>query len=204
MAAPCDQLVDRRHVSLHPLVHAKPHIGSANSFGATCPTGRLAQKRPRKAKSRQLLIAEQKALRRHRGPQLRLISLRRSVRYRGHAPDQSRGNLPTKTKIVLALPSYNRQRLSVIRRGWCPLQTLCAGDRRGDPFRRRRSSPPVVECAGSIGGGSPSQAKQQQKKRLSCLRNPASAKASPAPPGARLGRVTPLKTLFYPGIIWAF
>src|ERR1700756_729751 len=33
----CDQLVDRRHVSLHPLVHAKPRIGSANSFGATCP-----------------------------------------------------------------------------------------------------------------------------------------------------------------------
>jgi len=49
-----------------------------------------------------------------------MISVCRSIRLRGHAPDQSRGNLPTKTKIVLALPSYNRQRLSVIRRGWCP------------------------------------------------------------------------------------
>jgi len=79
-----------------------------------------------KPKSRQLLIAEQKALRRHRGPQSRLISVGWSVRYRGHASDQSRGNLPTKTKIVLALPSYNRQRLSGIRRGWCPSQSQWA------------------------------------------------------------------------------
>jgi hypothetical protein len=28
-----------------------------------------------------------------------------------------------RTKIVLALPSYNRQRLSGIRRGWCPFQS---------------------------------------------------------------------------------
>src|ERR1700676_978313 len=52
-----------------------------------------------------------------------MISVCRSIRLRGHAPDQSRGNLPTKTKIVLALPSNNRQRLSVIRRGWCPPRT---------------------------------------------------------------------------------
>ena len=34
--------------------------------------------------------------------------------------NQSRENLLKRTKIVLALPSYNRQRLSGIRRGWCP------------------------------------------------------------------------------------
>src|SRR3984885_6389619 len=33
----CDQLVDRRHVSLHLLVHAKPGNGFANSFGRTGP-----------------------------------------------------------------------------------------------------------------------------------------------------------------------
>ena len=34
--------------------------------------------------------------------------------------NQSQENLLKRTKIVLALPSYNRQRLSGIRRGWCP------------------------------------------------------------------------------------
>src|SRR3984957_11775790 len=43
----CDQLVDRRHVSLHPLVHAEPHIGSANSFGTDGPA-----RPPRAAKTR--------------------------------------------------------------------------------------------------------------------------------------------------------
>jgi hypothetical protein len=36
--------------------------------------------------------------------------------------NQSQENLLERTKIVLALPSYNRQRLSGIRRGWCPSQ----------------------------------------------------------------------------------
>jgi len=35
-------------------------------------------------------------------------------------PINLEGNRPPKTKTVLALPSYDRQRLSVIRRGWCP------------------------------------------------------------------------------------
>ena len=128
-----------------------------------------------------------------------MISACQSVRYRGHAPDQSRGNLPTKTKIVLALPSYNRQRLSVIRRGWCPFRTLYPRDRRGGPFRRRRSSPPVVECAVSIGGGRPSQAKQQQKKRLCRLRNPASAKAPLPPPGGKPSWSNPCQNPILPG-----
>ncbi len=37
--------------------------------------------------------------------------------------NQSQENLLKRTKIVLALPSYNRQRLSGIRRGWCPSQS---------------------------------------------------------------------------------
>ena len=71
----CDQLVDRRHVSLHPLVRAITETVSRNSFGT-----REQEKSPillpyegsypRKAKSRQPPIAEQKALRRHRGPQV--------------------------------------------------------------------------------------------------------------------------------------
>jgi hypothetical protein len=36
---------------------------------------------------------------------------------------QSQENLLKRTKIVLALPSNNRQRLSGIRRGWCPPQS---------------------------------------------------------------------------------
>jgi hypothetical protein len=54
-----------------------------------------------------------------------------------------------RTKFVLALPSYKRQRLSNIGRGWCPSRFLgeCPWRWEGDPFRRWRSSPPVVECA---------------------------------------------------------
>src|SRR3954468_5616985 len=48
-----------------------------------------------------------------------------------------------RTKIVLALPSYNRQRLSGIRRGWCPWRPCCG--RTGVPFRLWLCSPPVVE-----------------------------------------------------------
>ena len=36
---------------------------------------------------------------------------------------QSQENLLERTKIVLAVPSYHRQRLSGIRRGWCPFQS---------------------------------------------------------------------------------
>jgi hypothetical protein len=36
---------------------------------------------------------------------------------------QSQENLLKRTKIVLAVPSYHRQRLSGIRRGWCPSQS---------------------------------------------------------------------------------
>ena len=38
--------------------------------------------------------------------------------------NQSRENLLKRTKIVLAVPSYHRQRLSGIRRGWCPSRSL--------------------------------------------------------------------------------
>src|SRR6266852_1259208 len=72
-ARTCDQLVDRRHVSLHPLVQAKPGNGFANSFRTTRPPVALRELNPRKAKSRQLLISERKALRRHRGPRSRPI-----------------------------------------------------------------------------------------------------------------------------------
>src|SRR6266550_7292796 len=68
-ARTCDQLVDRRHVSLHPLIRAEPVSAPQIVSGLPVPSGRIARKHPRKAKSRQLLIAERKALRRHRGPQ---------------------------------------------------------------------------------------------------------------------------------------
>jgi len=51
--------------------------------------------------------------------QLALVSRlpRSCIRY------QSQENLLKRTKIVLAVPSYHRQRLSGIRRGWCPSQS---------------------------------------------------------------------------------
>ena len=38
--------------------------------------------------------------------------------------NQSQENLLERTKIVLAVPSYSRQRLSGIGRGWCPPRSL--------------------------------------------------------------------------------
>src|SRR3954462_4018436 len=46
-----------------------------------------------------------------------------SARYRGHAPDINLKRLAQENQDRLALPSYNRQRLSGIRRGWCPPQS---------------------------------------------------------------------------------
>src|SRR5258708_29191228 len=81
----------------------------------------LREKHPRKAKSRQPLFAERKALRRHRGPQVatdqRWLF---SPAPRSCIRVQSQEDELKRTKIVLALPSYDRQRLSGIRRGWCP------------------------------------------------------------------------------------
>jgi hypothetical protein len=64
---------------------------------------------------------EWKALRRHRGP--RIKTFQRSLS--GPAPrscirNRSQEDFLKRTKIALALPSYDRQRLSGIRRGWCP------------------------------------------------------------------------------------
>src|SRR5436190_22005589 len=43
----CDQLVDRRHVSLHPFIHAQPKTGCANfASGPAVPPGRFARKTP--------------------------------------------------------------------------------------------------------------------------------------------------------------
>src|ERR1700679_2839507 len=48
----CDQLVDRRHVSLHPLVRAKTKKRLRQFVsGLPVPSGRIARKQPRKAKS---------------------------------------------------------------------------------------------------------------------------------------------------------
>jgi hypothetical protein len=43
--------------------------------------------------------------------------------------NQSQEDLLKRTKIVLALPSYNRQRLSGIRRGWCPARSPKGNER---------------------------------------------------------------------------
>src|SRR4029077_21161564 len=100
--------------------------------GLPAPMGRLNARGPRKAKSRQPLIAEREALRRHRGP--RPKTDRRSPfgpKPRSCIRIQSQEDALKRTKIVLALPSYDRQRLSGIRRGWClsrsekrPLQVI--------------------------------------------------------------------------------
>src|SRR5258707_9770270 len=100
-------------------------IGLANSFGATAPSVRShrrlhASKRLRKTNSRQPLVAERKALRRHRGPRFRQPARAVWLAPRSCIRNQSRENLLKRTKIVLALPDFDRQRLSGIRRGWCP------------------------------------------------------------------------------------
>jgi hypothetical protein len=61
-------------------IRAKPGNGFRKFLsGPTSHPLALARITPRKAKSRQLLIAERKALRRHRGPQSQLIGSRRSA-----------------------------------------------------------------------------------------------------------------------------
>ena len=156
---------------------------------------------PRKAKMRQPPITEQQALRRHRGPRSRSISARRSIGYRGHAPDQSRGDLPTKTKIVLALPSYNRQRLSVIRRGWCPPRTRNMGIEqvvRSDASEAHRLSLSARVLSAQEGQV---KAKRHRKKRLCQLRNQLSGQPYPTrPKQAVTGQTSPNRT-FYPGNI---
>ena len=142
--------------------------------GLPVPFGRLREINPRKAKSRQLLIAERKALRRHRGPRIvtgqpRLISpLPRSC-----IRNQSQENLLERTKIDLALPSYNRQRLSGIGRGWCPSrsQKLHTGSKkvvRSDSgvAHRLSLSARVVSAADSQ-----VKAKRQGRKHLWRLQN---------------------------------
>src|SRR6185369_11505203 len=68
---------------------------------------------------------------------------------------RSQEDVLKRTKIVLALPSYNRQRLSGIRRGWCPWRPRCG--RTGVPFRLWLCSPPVVEWPRFISREWPSQ-----------------------------------------------
>jgi len=103
------------------------------------------------------------------------------------------GNLPTKTKIVLALPSYNRQRLSVIRRGWCPPRTPEIPEIKGvirsdvsEAHRLSLSARVLSALDGQV------KAKRQPKKRLCRLRNrlfghppvrPSQAKFEPPNPG---------------------
>jgi len=66
----------------------------------------------RKTKSRQPLVSEGKALRRYRGPRSQTFEVMHP------RPDwiEHSSNRPT----YLALRSFGRQRLSDIRRGWCP------------------------------------------------------------------------------------
>jgi hypothetical protein len=83
--------------------------------------------------------------------------------------NQSRENLLKRTKIVLALPSYHRQRLSGIRRGWCPshfLRKIAQGIERvirsdSGVAHRLSSSARVLSAADSQ-----VKMKRQRKKRL--------------------------------------
>jgi len=70
-------------------------------FGPPC-----VKKLPRKTKSRQPLIAERKALRRHRGPQVKTDQLSLSgLLPRSCIRIYSQENVLKRTKIVLAVPS---------------------------------------------------------------------------------------------------
>jgi hypothetical protein len=114
--------------------------------------------------------------------------------------NQSRENLLKRTKIVLALPSYHRQRLSSIRRGWCPSRSQKGIERviRSDAgvAHRLSLSARVVSTVDSQ-----VKAKQQGWKRLWCLQNrplPATRKAHPRQAAERSATAL---FRFYPDII---
>lgn len=105
-----------------------------------------------------------------------------------------------RTKIVLALPSYHRQRLSSIRRGWCPSRSQKGTERviRSDVgvAHRLSLSARVVSTVDSQ-----VKAKRQGWKRLWRLQNrppPATRKARSGQ--AAEGSATALSR-FYPDII---
>ena len=181
---------------------APPKTGCANSHPELAvPSGRFAQETTHAKRNRaNHSFAERKALRRHRGP--RSKTGQRSLF--GPAPRScirvhSQENKLKRTKIALALPSYDRQRLSGIRRGWCPSRSKKTG--LGVPFRRWRCSPPVVKCAGCISGAESSQGETARKKRPWRLWNPpfsGDRRDGWTMPPARQFSQNPI---FYPGII---
>src|SRR5690242_13557908 len=126
-----DQLVDRRHPGLTlcsvaipsgSAVLPRPVAGTANSCRATRPTGP-----PRAEQSAQSEIAPtapSPSGKRFDATEDRSIEAdQRNTAAR--APRsciriRSQENELKRPKVALALPSYDRQRLSGIRRGWCP------------------------------------------------------------------------------------
>ena len=102
--------------------------------------------------------------------------------------NQSQEDLLKRTKIVLALPSNNRQRLSGIRRGWCPSQSqgierVIRSDS-GVAHRLSLSARVVSAADRQV------KAKRQGKKRLWHLRN-RPAQEFPGTPKARLWSAIP-------------
>jgi hypothetical protein len=97
-----------------------------------CPRIRIRAARvsSRKTKSRQPFIAERKALYatedrdRDRPAYANQPAPRSCIRNQSLKISPKSKLLPERKNIVLALPSYNRQRLSVIGRGWCPSRSL--------------------------------------------------------------------------------
>src|SRR5262249_51817756 len=78
------------HLGLHPLKFARnrPRLrNSIRSSGVIRPTGSVSRIHSRKAKSRQPLIAERKALRRHRGPRQDRSAFAVQPKDRGHASE---------------------------------------------------------------------------------------------------------------------
>ena len=117
---------------------------------------------------------------------------------------RSQEDVLKRTKIVLALPSYDRQRLSVIRRGWCPSRfqkNILEIERviRSDVSEAHRLSLNARVLSAQHGQV---KAKRLGPKRLCRLRNRSAAGARPARPKRGLGGHIPQKAIFYPGNIW--
>ena len=117
--------------------------------------------------------------------------------------NQSRENLLKRTKIVLALPSYNRQRLSGIRRGWCPSRSQeKTGTERvirsdsGVTHRLSLSARVVSAVDRQV------KAKRQGEKRLWRLQNRHSAGTRKIRRSQAAFGKSPVESYFYPGIIW--
>jgi hypothetical protein len=125
-----DQLVDRRHPGLTLLCSPRPLSGPLSCRGplpgpqilrTTRPRGRLPRTNRTKRNRANHSSLSGKRFDATEDRDIWTRQLKAAARAsRSCIRIRSRENMLKRPKIALALPSYDRQRLSGIRRGWCP------------------------------------------------------------------------------------